>query len=403
MKAIDRFLKYVSFDTQSDEESTTFPSTEKQKRLGEYLLKELQSLGVKDAHMDEFGYVYGKIPSNVGSSKTLGLISHMDTSPDARGDHIHPRFVTFEGEDISIGNGLVLKKEELKGKEGHTLIVTDGTTLLGADDKAGIAIIMEMVSSFMKSENPHPNLVVCFTPDEEVGRGTEHFDYDWYKKNAPDAYTYTMDGGLIDEISFETFNAASVKITIQGKSIHPGSAKDRMINAQLVAMELISMLPENERPEHTEGYEGFYHLTGMKGEVQEATLSFIIRDHDREKFLERKNTMREIVRKINEKYKEELVHLVLEDSYYNMKEKILPHMELVRKVEESLVENGITPIERPIRGGTDGASLSYHDIPCPNLGTGGENFHGPLEYLDVTDFDKMIEVLHTLSQKIVKK
>lgn len=399
MKAIERFLKYVSFDTQSDEESLTSPSTEKQKKLGAYLLQELKDMGVDDAHMDEYGYVYGFIPSNCDSKNTIGLISHMDTSPDASGKDIHPHFVTFHGEDIEIGNGKKLTKEELKGKEGHELIVTDGTTLLGADDKAGIAIIMEMVYQRMDSKKDYPNFIICFTPDEEVGRGTEHFNYDWYKERAKNAITYTMDGGRIEEINYETFNAASAKITIHGKSIHPGSAKDKMINSQIVAMELFRLLPENERPEHTENYEGFYHLTNMKGDVETTQLSFIIRDHSREKFEMRKEKMKEVVATINEKYHDQLVELVLKDSYYNMREIIEKHFDMIDLVRECMLENGIVAQEIPVRGGTDGATLSFHEIPCPNLGTGGENFHGPLEYLDVTDFYRMIKVLETLFAK----
>jgi len=401
MKAIERFLKYVSFDTQSDEESLTSPSTEKQKKLGQYLLQELKEMGVEDVHMDEYGYVYGFIPSNCGSKNTIGLISHMDTSPDASGKNIQPHFVSFHGEDIEIGNGKVLTKEELKGKEGHELIVTDGTTLLGADDKAGIAIIMEMVSRRMNSLKSYPNFVICFTPDEEVGRGTEHFNYEWYKEHAINAITYTMDGGHIEEINYETFNAASAKITIHGKSIHPGSAKDKMINSQIVAMELFQLLPENERPEHTEKYEGFYHLTNMKGDVETTQLSFIIRDHSREKFEMRKEKIKEVVARINEKYHENIAEIVVKDSYYNMREIIEKHFDMIRLVRECMLENDIVAQEIPVRGGTDGATLSFHGIPCPNLGTGGENFHGPLEYLDVTDFYKMINVLETLFAKIL--
>lgn len=399
MKAIDRFLKYVSFDTQSDEESLTFPSTEKQKKLGAYLLEELQAMGVMDAHMDEYGYVYGFIPSNCGVEKTIGLISHMDTSPDASGKDIHPKLVTFEGHNIDIGNGKTLTKEELKGKEGHELIVTDGTTLLGADDKAGIALIMEMVARRMENKKPYPNFVICFTPDEEVGRGTEHFDYEWYKKHATNAFTYTMDGGRIEEINYETFNAASAKIIVHGKSIHPGSAKDKMINSQIVAMELFNLLPEEERPEHTENYEGFFHLTNMKGDVEETQLSFIIRDHNKERFESRKAKMKEVVDSINHKYHENIAELVLKDSYYNMREIIEQHFEMIEIIKDCMQAHGIVAKEVPVRGGTDGATLSFHGIPCPNLGTGGENFHGPLEYLDVTDFYKMIEVLETLFAK----
>ncbi len=401
MEPVERFLKYVSFDTQSKEESTTFPSTLKQLELGKYLVNELKSLGVTNARIDDYGYVYAKIPSNCSSNQTLGLISHMDTAPDASGKDIKPQIVSFNGEDIILGNGMILAKEDLLGKEGHQLVVTDGTTLLGADDKAGIAIIMSFVDYIMHTEVEHPNIVVCFTPDEEVGAGTDHFDFKWYLESTNNAYTYTVDGGDIREINYETFNAASAKIIVHGKSIHPGSAKNKMINAQLVALEFVSMLPEKERPEHTEMYEGFYHLTSINGDVSLTNLSYIIRDHDRNVFEQRKTKMFDIARVINKKYGEEIVTVSIEDSYYNMKEKIAERMELVSIVESAMKENNITPIEMPIRGGTDGARLSFEGIPCPNLGTGGENFHGPLEYLDINDFMKMINVIKTISKSLI--
>lgn len=401
MKPVERFLKYVSFDTQSKEESETFPSTLKQLELGKHLYDELKSLGIENVRMDEYGYVYAKIPSNCGSNQTLGLISHMDTSPDASGKNINPRIVTFNGEDIVLENGLKLAKEDLLGKEEHNLIVTDGSTLLGADDKAGIAIIMSFVECIIHTETKHPNIIVCFTPDEEVGAGTDHFDFKWYLESSENAYTYTVDGGDISEINYETFNAASAKITILGKSIHPGSAKNKMINAQLVAAEFIFMLPQQERPEHTEGYEGFYHLTSMSGDVSLANLNYIIRDHNRCNFEKRKEKMLEIAKVINDKYGEEIVKVSIEDSYYNMKEKIIERMDLITIVQSAMMKNGINPVEVPIRGGTDGARLSFEGIPCPNLGTGGENFHGPLEYLDIDDFMKMIEVIKTISNLLI--
>ena len=400
MKPVERFLKYVSFDTQSKDDSSTFPSTLKQLELAKYLLAELKSLGVINAHLDEFGYVYAKIESNCNSSKTLGLIAHMDTAPDASGENIKPKIVTFDGNDIVLENGLILDKNDLKGKIGHQLVVTDGTTLLGADDKAGIALIMSFVDYIMHTEEEYPNIVVCFTPDEEVGAGTDHFNFDWYKENAKDAFTYTIDGGDIREINYETFNAASAKIKIHGKSIHPGSAKDKMVNSALVALEFISLLPENERPEHTENYEGFYHLTSIEGEVSLTTLSFIIRDHDKEMFECRKEKMLSIAKMINDKYGYDAVEIIIEDSYYNMKEKILEKRELLDVVIDALKKNGLSPIEVPIRGGTDGARLSFEGIPCPNLGAGGENFHGPLEYLDIDDMNKMLEVIKTISKLI---
>lgn len=400
MKAVDRFLKYVSFDTQSDEDSTTFPSSLKQKELAKYLVQELHELGVENAFMDEYGYVYAYLESKAKSEKTIGLISHMDTSPDAPGNNIHPRIVEVLGDDIEIGNGLKLAKEDLKDKIGHHLIVTDGTTLLGADDKSGIAIIMSVVEYVLTHDGIYPNIVVCFTPDEEVGRGTDHFNYEWYKKVAKDAYTYTVDGGDVNEINYETFNAASVKVTVHGKSIHPGSAKDKMINAQIVAMELFMKLPSQERPEHTENYEGFYHLTNMSGTVANANMSFIIRDHDRQLFEAKKAYFFKIVEEINQQYGQ-IVDVVIEDSYYNMKSEIMKKPKLITIVKKALKAHGLNQKEIPIRGGTDGARLSFEGIPCPNLGTGGENFHGPLEYLDIEDFEKIISVIIQMLNEII--
>lgn len=402
MDAVKRFLQYVGFDTQSQEESSTFPSTLKQKKLGQFLLEELLSLGIQDARMDEYGYVYAKIPSNCGSTKTLGLISHMDTSPDASGKDIHPRIVTYRGGDVKVAEGLYLTADELKNKIGHELVITDGTTLLGADDKAGIAIIMSAIETILKDNRPHPNFIVCFTPDEEVGAGTDHFDFAWYRKNAIDAYTYTMDGGDIEEINYETFNAASAKITVHGRSIHPGSAKDRMLNAQIIAMDYFAHLPTLERPEHTENYQGFYHLTGMEGDVSRAHLSFIIRDHDRKKFEERKEYMHRVAEELNKQYGEGTIQVEIEDSYYNMREPILEKKALLDLAKKALCKNNIEPVERPIRGGTDGARLSFEGIPCPNLGTGGENFHGPLEYLDTHDFKTMIQVVIDLAYLLIE-
>lgn len=402
MDAVKRFLQYVGFDTQSQEESSTFPSTLKQKKLGQHLLDELRSLGIKDVRMDDFGYVYAKVPSNCGSTKTLGLISHMDTSPDASGKDIHPRTILYQGGDVVVCDDLRLTAEELKDKIGHELIITDGTTLLGADDKAGIAIIMSAVETLLKEDRPYPNLILCFTPDEEVGAGTDHFDFAWYRANALDAYTYTIDGGDIREINYETFNAASAKVMIHGRSIHPGSAKDRLLNAQIVAMDYFAHLPSLERPEHTENYQGFYHLTGMQGDVSHALLSFIIRDHDRKRFEERKKYMHAIAYELNLRYGKGTIEVEIEDSYYNMREPILEKKALLYFAKKALSENGVEPIEKPIRGGTDGAHLSFEGIPCPNLGTGGENFHGPLEYLDVHDFKIMIQVVIDLANALIE-
>jgi tripeptide aminopeptidase len=395
---IDRFLRYVAIDTQSDDTvSDRFPSTEKQLALSNLLVKELKELGVSDATIDEFGYVMGTIPAN--STKkvpVIGFLAHVDTSPDMPGKNVKPRFVeNYDGSDVTLNaeKGVILSAKEfpeLKEYIGQTLIVTDGTTLLGADDKAGIAEIMTAVEYI--TGNPtlrHGKIRIGFTVDEEVGRGVDHFDV---KRFGAD-YAYTLDGGAIGELEFENFNAASAKITIQGRNIHPGYAKDKMLNAILIAQEFNSMLPPHESPEHTEGYDGFYHITKIEGTVEKASFQYIIRDHDMKKFEGRKAYMERVARYLNSKYGDQTVTLEINDQYYNMREKVEPVYHVVQTAIEAMEKVGIKPKVRPIRGGTDGARLSYMGLPCPNLFAGGENFHGKHEYVPVESMVKATETM----------
>lgn len=403
-KLKQRFLKYISFDTQSCDESNTIPSTMKQKDLGEYLANELSSLGISEAFMDEHGYVYAYIPSNCGSENTLGLIAHLDTSDEASGKNVNPQIIEkYDGGIIPLNKelGLNLDPKEfnyLNQIIGHYLITTDGTTLLGADDKAGIAIIMTVVEELLNSNIEYPNLIITFTPDEEIGRGTEAFNYKYYAdKNCK--YAYTLDGGEPNVINFENFNAASCVVTLTGKSIHPGSAKNKMINAILVAMEFNDLLPSNMVPSLTDNYEGFNHLVDISGSVSSAKLVYIIRNHDLNIFNSQKELFVKAAEYLNCKYEYDICNVIIKDSYFNMKEIVVKHPIILEKAEEALKENGFTPIYEPIRGGTDGARLTFEGIITPNLGTGGQNFHGPFEYLDVTESSKMVEVVKTLVQK----
>jgi tripeptide aminopeptidase len=403
-KLKQRFLKYISFDTQSCDESNTIPSTMKQKDLGEYLANELSSLGISEAFMDEHGYVYAYIPSNCGSENTLGLIAHLDTSDEASGKNVNPQIIEkYDGGIIPLNKelGLNLDPKEfnyLNQIIGHYLITTDGTTLLGADDKAGIAIIMTVVEELLNSNIEYPNLIITFTPDEEIGRGTEAFNYKYYAdKNCK--YAYTLDGGEPNVINFENFNAASCVVTLTGKSIHPGSAKNKMINASLVAMEFNDLLPSNMVPSLTDNYEGFNHLVDISGSVSSAKLVYIIRNHDLNIFNSQKELFVKAAEYLNCKYGYDICNVNIKDSYFNMKEIVEKHPIILEKAEEALKENGFTPIYEPIRGGTDGARLTFEGIITPNLGTGGQNFHGPFEYLDVTESSKMVEVVKTLVQK----
>ena len=390
---VERFLKYVSFDTQSDEFSETCPSTEKQKALGAYLVEEMKAMGIEDARMDEHGYVYGTVPGDP-RLPTIGLIAHMDTSPDASGADIKAQIVEYNGGDVCLNEeqGIYMREKDypsLKNHVGKHLIVTDGTTLLGADDKAGIAEIMTAAEFILRARRIHATLKIGFTPDEEVGRGADLFDVKGFGAD----YAYTADGGPVGEIEYENFNAAGAKAVFHGLNIHPGAAKDKMVNSQYIAMEFQSLLPAFQKPEHTEGYEGFIHLTDMQGEVEASTLRWIIRDHDMEKFTEKKRIMQETADIINQKYGEGTVELTIRDSYFNMKQCIEPVMYIVDRAKAAMRDAGMDPVEVPIRGGTDGARLSYEGLPCPNLCTGGENYHGRFEFIPVEDMEKCVQML----------
>lgn len=390
---VARFLRYVSMDTQSEESSETCPSTPKQRLLGKALVEEMRQMGIEDARIDEYGYVYGTIPGNP-ALPTVGLIAHMDTSPDASGENVRARIVPYTGEDICLNEekGIYLRQGDYPGLKNHIgkhLIVTDGTTLLGADDKAGIAEIMSAADMLMKLRMSHCTVKIAFTPDEEIGRGADRFDVERFGAD----YAYTVDGGSLGELEYENFNAASAKVVVHGRNIHPGSAKNQMVNSQLIAMELQSLLPAAQRPEHTQDYEGFFHLTDITGTVEETTLRYIIRDHDMSAFREKKALLENIAAFLNQKYGAGTVELTLKDSYYNMREKILPCMYVVDRAKEAMVNAGITPKVVPIRGGTDGARLSYMGLPCPNLCTGGENYHSRFEYIPVEDMEKCTQML----------
>lgn len=398
--ASERFMRYVTFDTQSDEFSETCPSTDKQKVFGAALVEEMQELGIRDAYMDEHGYIYGTVPGDP-SLPTIGLIAHMDTSPDASGANIKASTVLYEGGDICLNadRGIFLRCKDypaLANHKGKHLIVTDGTTLLGADDKAGIAEIMTAAEYLLTAHVVHAPLRIAFTPDEEIGRGADKFNVDAFHAD----YAYTADGGPVGEIEYENFNAASAKVDIAGLNIHPGTAKDKMVNSQLIAMEFQGLLPVHQRPECTEGYEGFIHLTDMQGEVEHSVLRYIIRDHDMEKFCQKKALMESAAAYLNDKYGAGTVTLTLRDSYYNMREKIEPCMYVVERAMKAMKSVGMTPVAVPIRGGTDGARLSYMGLPCPNLCTGGENYHSRFEYIPVEDMDlctrMLVEILTTV-------
>ena len=397
MAVLDRFIKYVRYDTQSEEGKDCLPSTDKQWALARELVRELEEIGAGDVTLSDQCYVYATIPATVEREiPVLGLIAHMDTATEMSGCNVRPRVVrAYDGSDIVLNEelGIVLSPQSypsLKENIGHDLVVTDGTTLLGADDKAGIAEIMEMAQYLLSHpEIPHGTIRIGFTPDEEVGHGVNGFDV----KGFGAKYAYTVDGGAVGELEYENFNAAGVKLTIQGSSIHPGSAKGKMKNALLLGMEFHSMLPVSENPAYTEGYEGFYHLGEMEGGVEEARMSYIIRDHDRVKFEEKKDRFLKIAAYLNEKYGNGTFTVDLKDSYYNMKEMILPYPEILDHAIAAMKELGITPRVQPIRGGTDGARLSYLGLPCPNLGTGAYNGHGKYEYVSVQGMEQSVELL----------
>ena len=394
---VNRFLKYVSFDTQSDEASSSTPSTEKQFRLAEYLVEELRAVGLEEVEMDTQGYVYATLPSNVEHAvPTIGFIAHIDTSPDASGANVQPRIVqNYDGTDIVLDAeaGIVTAVEkfpELLRHVGEDIIVTDGHTLLGADDKAGIAeIVSAMTYLVQHPEVKHGRVRVAFNPDEEIGRGAHQFDVERFGCE----WAYTMDGGEVGELEFENFNAASARIDITGVSVHPGFAKDKMVNAARLATELVQKMPAAEVPEATTGYEGFFHLTGLSGSVERATLNFIIRDHDRERFEARKAMLRGLVQGMNLKYGYEAIALQLDDTYYNMREKVEPVMHIIDIAREAMEAAGVEPQIKAIRGGTDGAQLSFMGLPCPNVFAGGLNFHGPHEFLPIPNLKKACEVV----------
>ncbi len=394
-----RFLRYVTYATASDEASETVPSTAGQKVLGAALVDELLALGLSDAQMDEQGYVYATLPASPDCAHlpAIGLIAHMDTSPDVSGEGVKPRILSYTGGDIPLGNGECISAAAFPFLEhyiGQDLIVTDGTTLLGADDKAGVAEIITACEYLLAHpELHHPAIAVCFTPDEEIGRGTDHFTFGKFAAKA----AYTVDGGELGEIEYENFNAASASVTIKGVNIHPGTAKNKMKNAALLAAEFVAAMPAAETPAHTAGYEGFYHITDINATTTDAEVCMIIRDHDREKFEARKAFVARLVDYLNAVHGEGTFTLTMRDSYYNMKEKILPHMELIDRARAAMEQAGVTPITVPIRGGTDGARLSWEGLPCPNLSTGGMNFHGIHECISVQAMEKMVEVLVNLA------
>ena len=395
MKVHERFLNYVKIDTQSVPEAEKIPSSEKQKDLGRLLVEEMKSIGIKDAYMDINGYVYAGIEGN-SDGPAIGFIAHMDTSPDMPGNNVKPRIIyDYDGSDIVLNEEKQIVMEtktfdHLLKYKGQDLIVTDGTTLLGADNKAGIAEIMSMAEYFIKNPQiKHGTIKIGFTPDEEVGRGADLFNIEEFNAD----YAYTVDGGEIGELEYENFNAASARLRIKGANIHPGSAKNKMKNSILIGMEFHSMLPVNETPENTEGYEGFSLLNDMSGNVEKTIFEYIIRDHDLEKFNIKKERFQKIAEYLNDKYGQGTIDLELKDQYFNMKEKILPHMHIIENAVKAMESIGIEPSVVPIRGGTDGARLSYMGLPCPNLCTGGHNFHGKYEYIPIQSMEKVVELL----------
>ncbi len=399
MKVEERLLKYVSYWTTSDEECAQIPSSERQFELGKVLEQELRDLGLEKVTLTDHCYVYGLLPATEGyeGKKTIGFIAHMDTAPDYSGKDVKPQIIPgYKGEDVLLeGTGTYLKVSDfpsLKTLKGRTLITTDGTTLLGADDKAGVSEIMTAVEEIIEQNIPHGNIWIGFTPDEEVGCGADLFDLDYFKAE----FAYTVDGDYEGEVAYENFNAASASFVIRGVNVHPGEAKDIMVNAALVGCELASMLPEKETPAHTEGREGFYHLTNMSGEIAEARLDYIVRDHDKASFENRLHTLEKITEALNAKYGEGTVTLKIQQSYSNMLEIIEQHPEVVEIAKKAIQNVGLEPLSRPVRGGTDGARLSFMGLPCPNLGTGGYGFHGPYEHISVEGMETAVKVIEEI-------
>lgn len=396
MSVKEVFLDLVSYSTGSDETTRTTPSTPGQKVLGAHIVEHMKKIGIEDAYMDDLGYVYGTIPANDPRKNTVGFIAHMDTYGGVSGENIQPQIIeNYDGSTIVLGeSGLSLSPEAfpaLKDHIGKTLITTDGTTLLGGDDKAGVAEILCAAEEIIKEGKPHGTVKIGFTPDEEIGQGADHFDVDGFGCD----YAYTVDGGTLGELEYENFNAASAIVEVEGFSIHTGGAKNKMINSMSVAMEYCNLLPKEQVPEHTEMYEGFIHLDSISGNVEHTVMQFIIRDHDSKLFQQKKELMGQAASYINVKYPSQPLTLTVKDSYYNMKEKILPRMDIIENMEQAMRENGVEPFSLPIRGGTDGARLSYMGLPCPNICTGGANAHGKMEYVVVDDMEKIKEIIKT--------
>lgn len=401
MELKERFLKYVAINTRSDENSETFPSTAVQWDLLNALVEEMKLLGLEDVTIDKYGYAMGTIPATKGkeNAPVIGFLAHVDTAPDMSGENVRPRIIEcYDGKDIMLNNALTMKVTdfpELQKFIGHTLIHTDGTTLLGADDKAGVAEIMTAAEYLMAHpEIEHGKIRIGFTPDEEIGRGVDFFDVKAFGAD----FAYTMDGGYEGELEYENFNAASAKIAIQGRNVHPGYAKDKMINAIEVACELNALIPAVQRPQFTEGYEGFYHCVGFNGTVEDATISYIIRDHDAEKFEKKKSWMYDVVGMLNNKYGQGVLTLTLKDQYYNMRKMVEPHPQVIDNALAAMRQADVEPIVRPIRGGTDGARLSFMGLPCPNIFAGGMNFHGKFEYCSLNSMEKAVKVIVNLAK-----
>lgn len=399
MRAYERLLNYVKIWTTSDEESETVPSTDRQLDLAGILVEEMKEMGIEDAHADEKGYVYGSIPATAGmeNKPAIGFIAHMDTAPDFNGKGVNPQIIeNYDGNDVSLGSsGRILSVTDfphLKELKGRTLITTDGTTLLGADDKAGIADIMTAMDEIIKENKPHGRLCIGFTPDEEIGRGADCFDVEKFGAD----FAYTVDGSKEGEIEYENFNASEAVFKVHGVNVHPGEAKNIMVNASLLAMEINGQLPQNETPRHTEGYEGFYHLTDMTGNVEYAELNYIVRDHDSRLFKEKEEKLRSIEKQMNDKYGAGTVELTIRESYRNMREKIESCMYIVENARKAIKMEGIEPKISPIRGGTDGARLSFMGLPCPNLGTGGYAFHGPFEHITAEGMDIAVNIIKNI-------
>ena len=402
MNITERFLKYVSFCTTSDEETNMTPSTPGQMEFAKYLAAELKEIGMQEVTLDENGYVMATLPANVEGKPTIGFIAHMDTAPDASGKNVKARIVeNYDGQNIVLNTEKnivfeVAKYPEILDYKGQDIIVTDGTTLLGADDKAGLAEIVTACEYLIQHpEIQHGKIRVGFTPDEEIGQGADHFDVEKFGCD----FAYTMDGGAVGELEYENFNAAGCKVKVHGVNVHPGYGYHKMINSMRIANHFAMMLPRWETPEHTQGYEGFYHLIAMNGSVEETTLQYIIRDHDRARFESRKREIEHLARKINQEYGEGTVEVEIRDQYYNMREKVEPVMHIVTLVEEAMKEVGVTPKVQPIRGGTDGARLSFEGLPCPNIFAGGVNFHSRFEYLPIPSMEKAMQVILQIVQK----